>query len=121
MHSRLVANREVNVVVAYGIGRIVLFLVTQGNQEAVGHKLDVLAHELGVHSNQSNRESIGQKLLFDRNCLNDDASDGVRVRALAQVGEEQARKIGVHAFVTRNQLVGEGQAGHQSTLLHPEN
>lgn len=36
------------------------------------------------------------------------------------MGEEQAGEVGVHAFITADQLVGEGQARHESTLLQPE-
>jgi hypothetical protein len=36
------------------------------------------------------------------------------------VGEEETSEIGVQSLVPRDQLVGEGQTGHQTTLLQPE-
>ncbi len=33
---------------------------------------------------------------------------------------EQAAKVGVQALVARDELIAEGQAGHQAALLQPE-
>lgn len=37
-----------------------------------------------------------------------------------ELAEEQAGKLGVHTLVTADELVGEGKAGHKTTLLKPE-
>lgn len=34
---------------------------------------------------------------------------------------KQAGEVGVHAFVTANKLVGEGETWHEAALLNPEN
>ena len=34
--------------------------------------------------------------------------------------EEEAGEVGVHAFVAGDELVGEGEAGHEPALLEPE-
>jgi len=34
--------------------------------------------------------------------------------------EHDAGKITVKSFIPRNELIGEGKAGHQSTFLEPE-
>jgi len=36
------------------------------------------------------------------------------------VGEEEAGEVRVHAFVAGDELVGEGETGHETTLLEPE-
>lgn len=36
------------------------------------------------------------------------------------MGEEEAGKVGVEALVARDELVGEGESGHEATLLKPE-
>ena len=36
------------------------------------------------------------------------------------MGEEQAGKVGVHALVAGDELVGEGEAGHEAAFLEPE-
>ena len=36
------------------------------------------------------------------------------------MAEEQAREVGVHTLVAADELVGEGEAGHEAALLHPE-
>ena len=35
--------------------------------------------------------------------------------------EEEAGEVGVQAFVAGDELVGEGEAGHEAALLEPEN
>ena len=42
-----------------GVGDIVDLLVTECNEKAVSNELDVLAHELGVHANEGDGESVG--------------------------------------------------------------
>lgn len=37
-----------------------------------------------------------------------------------EVGEEEASEIGVKAFVPRDELVGEAEAGHETALFEPE-
>lgn len=37
-----------------------------------------------------------------------------------QVSEEQASKVGVQTLVTRDQLVGECETRHKTSLLEPE-
>ena len=36
------------------------------------------------------------------------------------MGEEQAGEVGVHAFVAGDELVGEGESGHEAAFLEPE-
>lgn len=61
-----------------------------------------------------------QELLLNGDSLDDDVLDNIRVRATLQMSEEQASKVGVHALVTADELVGECKTRHQATLLHPE-
>jgi hypothetical protein len=42
------------------------------------------------------------------------------VWVLLPVAEEEPSKVGVHAFVTADKLVGEGESRHQAMLLEPE-
>lgn len=41
-----------------GVGGVINLLVTKSNKQTISDKLDVLAHELGVHADQGARESI---------------------------------------------------------------
>ena len=83
--------------------------VAERDEEAVGDKLDVLAHELGVHADEADRERVGEELLLDLDRLADDALDRVRVRAALEVREEEAGKVGVEALVARDELVLQGR------------
>lgn len=103
-----------------GVGGVVDLLVAEGEQQAVGDELDVLAHEGGVHAEQGAGEGLGQELLLDGDGLGDDGTDGLVRGARLEEREEQAGKVGVHALVARDELVGEGEAGHEAALLEPE-
>jgi hypothetical protein len=96
-------------------------LVAEGDQEAVCNELDVLRHQLRVHANQTHGERVADELLLDRHGVADDLADALLTQLVHEVLLVQhARKVGVEALVARDQLVGEGQAGHQTTFLHPK-
>jgi hypothetical protein len=65
-------------------------------------------------------ELTGEELLLDDNSLRNDRPHNVGVGATLQVAEEQAGKVCVHALVARDKLIGEGEAGHETTFLEPE-
>ena len=103
-----------------GVGHVPDLGVAKGDEQSVGDKLDVLAHELGVHTDKRNGESVCQELLLDLDRLLDNLGDGVRVRSSSEVGEEETGKVGVKTLVSRDELVGEGESGHETSLLEPE-
>ena len=88
-----------------GVGRIVDFLIPEGEEETVGDELDVLLHERGVHAEQCAGESIGQELLLDRDGLGDDVLYGLLAWAVVEVRKEEASEVGVKTLVTGDQLV----------------
>ena len=55
-----------------GVGRVVVLLVAKGHEETVSDKLDVLAHELGVHAEQGTGKSVSEELLLDPDGLDND-------------------------------------------------
>ena len=103
-----------------GVGSIVDLLVAERDEETVGNKLDVLAHELGVHTDERNGESISQELLFNDDSLFDDLLQELGVGSPPEVTEQEASEVGVHTLVTADQFVGEGKPWHETTLLQPE-
>jgi len=103
-----------------GVLDIVVLGVTEGDQETISDKLDVLFHELSVHTDQHDGQGFGQEFLFDGHGLGDDGIDAFLVGTVAQEGEQEAGKVGVQPFVTGDEFVGEGETGHETTLLEPE-
>ena len=103
-----------------GVGGVVVLLVAKSHEQAVSDKLDVLAHEGGVHAEKTTRKSISQELLLNADGLNDDVLDNLGFRAVVEVREEQTGEVSVETLVTGDKLVGEGETGHQTTLLQPE-
>lgn len=103
-----------------GVGGIVHLAVAESQEQAVGDELNVLAHEGGVHAEQCAGQSLGQEFLLNGNGFGDDGADGLVAGTRLQEGEEQASEVGVHTLVARDELVGEGQAGHETALLQPE-
>nr|GFD42242.1 hypothetical protein [Tanacetum cinerariifolium] len=73
------------------------------------------------HANEAHRQRVGHKLLLNRHRVADDGLHALLGQLVFEVAVEQARKVAMQSFVARNQLVREGQAGHQAALLEPEN
>jgi hypothetical protein len=103
-----------------GVGGVVVLLVAKGDEQTVSDELNVLAHQLGVHAEQTTREGIGQELLLDTDSLDNDVLDNLGLGAVVEVREQQTSEIGVETLVTRNKLVGESETRHQTTLLQPK-
>lgn len=102
------------------VGRVVVLLVTERDEQTVRDKLNVLAHKLSIHADKRARERVAEERLLNRDSLRDDRLDNVWVRAPLEVAEEQAGEIRVQALVTRDELVREGETGHETALLEPE-
>ena len=103
-----------------GVGGVVDLGVAECQEQTVGNELDVLAHEGGVHAEQSAGQSITEKFLLDLDSLGDDSLDGLLAGALVEKREQEASEVSVHALVTRDELVGEGETRHETTLFEPE-
>jgi len=63
-----------------GIRHGVHLVVAESHEEPVSDELDVLAHELGIHSDESNGEGVSEELLFDGNSLDDNLLDEFGMR-----------------------------------------
>lgn len=103
-----------------GVGGVEVLLVTQGHQKTVGNELNVLAHQVSVHTQQSNGKSICQEFLLNGHGLDNDVFHDLLIRTDVQVREQQTGEVRVEALITRDELVGESQTRHQTTLLQPE-
>ena len=94
--------------------------VPERDEQSIGNEFDVLAHQDSVHADEGDGEGVGEELLLNLHSLADDHLDSVGVRTALEVGEEKAGKVGVESLVARDELVGEGETGHESSLLEPE-
>ena len=92
----------------------------QLGQEAVSHELDVLGHQIGVHPDEVHGQCLGDELDLNVHGLGDDAANDVLAGAAQQLVVKQASEVAVQTFVSGDELVGEGQTGHQTSLLEPE-
>ena len=102
------------------ICRVVVLLVAECKQETVSDEFNVLFHELCVDSQQWTRQTVGQESLFDSDCFGDDVLDDLFAGTFAEVAEEETGKVGVETFVSGDEFVGEGQSGHETAFLKPE-
>ena len=59
------------------VGRFVVFLVPEREEQAVGHEFDVLLHEIGVHAQQRARQGFGQEFLLNGDGFGDDVLHGL--------------------------------------------
>jgi hypothetical protein len=58
--------------------------------------------------------------LFDFDCFGDDVLDDLFAGSFTEVAEEKTGKVCVETFVSGDEFVGEGQAGHETTFLEPK-
>ncbi len=94
-----------------------------GNERAlvpVSDELNVLLHELLVHADEAHGKSVADELLLTLDSVPDDAVDGVLGELVLEVRVQQAGKVAVEALVAGDELVGEGEPGHEAALLEPE-
>lgn len=103
------------------VGIVVHLVVSERDEQSIGDESNVLAHELFVHAYERDGQSIGQEFTFEVDGFLDDALHGFRMRSSLEVSEEQACKVGVETFISRDQFVGERQSRHEPSLLEPEN
>jgi hypothetical protein len=103
-----------------GIGGIVKLAVAKSNEKTISTELDVLAHQLRVHSEKSTWQGITQELLLNGDGLGNDCLDSLLARAVVEMREQETSKVCMHALVSGDELIGEGQAWHQTSLLEPE-
>jgi len=94
-------------------------LDAEAGEQTIGDKLNVLGHEAGVHADELAIEGLADELTLDLDGAANDALNVLGGERVLEHGVEQAREIGVETFITRDQLVGEGEAGHEATLLEP--
>ena len=59
------------------VGRFIVFLIAEREEQAVGHELDVLLHEVGVHAQQRAGQGLGQEFLLDGDGFGDDVLHGL--------------------------------------------
>lgn len=99
---------------------VVVLLIAECNQKTVSDEFDVLLHEFGVDSQQWARQTVCQEALFDFDCFGDDVLDDLFAGTFAEMAEKETSKVGVEAFVSGDEFVGECQSRHETTFLQPE-
>jgi hypothetical protein len=50
-------------------------LASKGNEQLISTEFDLITHHRGVHSNQFDWKSVGNKFRFDVNCPADNIND----------------------------------------------
>ena len=60
--------------------------ITQLKKQAIGHELNVLAHELGVHANQLTGQRLGDELLLNLHGLADNLVSILLTQFVGQLG-----------------------------------
>jgi hypothetical protein len=103
-----------------GVGRVVDLGVAESQEQTVGDELNILTHEGGVHAEECAGQRVAEELLLDLDGLGDDSADGLLAGTVVEEREEEAGEVRVHALVARDELVGEGEARHETALLEPE-
>mmetsp|Transcript_45801 Transcript_45801/g.109054 ORF Transcript_45801/g.109054 Transcript_45801/m.109054 type:complete len:200 (+) Transcript_45801:226-825(+) len=93
--------------------------MTQGYQQTIGNKLNVLGHQIAVHSDEVARERLANELLLHLHGTADDRVNNILRQLVLQLLVNQAGKVSVQSFISRNQFIGERKARHETALLQP--
>jgi hypothetical protein len=93
----------------------------EGEEETVGHKLDVLVHQVRVHTYELDGQGFRNEALLYFDCIGHYLLYARVWKFVLQVGVNEAGKVCVHSFVAADQLVRECKARHQSSLFYPVN
>mmetsp|Transcript_20425 Transcript_20425/g.70531 ORF Transcript_20425/g.70531 Transcript_20425/m.70531 type:complete len:285 (+) Transcript_20425:914-1768(+) len=103
-----------------GVGGVVELWVPEREQKPIGHVLDVLRHELGIHAHEGDGQRVLDEVPLDLDGVADDlVDDGVRELRL-QALVQRAGKVAMQALVARDELVCEAEARQQAALAEPE-
>jgi hypothetical protein len=100
-----------------GVGRVEKLLDSEGCDEVVGNELNVLAHHTSVDPDEVHREGLGHKLLLHLYSVGHDFQHTLLGQLVLQHSVQQAREVAVQTLITGDELVGEGEARHEATLL----
>merc|ERR1711884_146542 len=104
-----------------GVGCVVHLVAIKLHQKPVGHELNVLHHEISVHTYEATGKSFCEELALNVDGVLDNLIDPLLAGFVHQVPEHEAGEVSVKSLVPRDQLIAEAQARHQTSLLQPEN
>mmetsp|Transcript_8733 Transcript_8733/g.13966 ORF Transcript_8733/g.13966 Transcript_8733/m.13966 type:complete len:277 (-) Transcript_8733:444-1274(-) len=99
---------------------LVMTRASQGYQQAVGTELNVLLHQSRVHADQLDGKSISNEFLLNVHGMCDNLHNAVNGKFVLQLAVQEASKVTVQSFITRDKFVRKGQSWHQATLLEPK-
>jgi hypothetical protein len=102
------------------VNHMINLFIPQRHQQPIRDEFDILIHQSRIHPDERNGECVGEEFLFDRYGFHDDVLDGIGMRAFTEVTEEETCKVGVHAFVTGDELVGKSKTRHETAFLEPK-
>merc|ERR1719159_2061330 len=89
------------------------------NKEPICNKFDVRCHQLTVHADQVTRESLADECFFSFHCAINHVMNHIVRQLVLQHAVEQAGKVCMKTFISRNQLIGESESWHHATFLQP--
>jgi hypothetical protein len=91
------------------------------NGKTVSHKLDILAHEFCIHTNQFTWQGFRNEVLLNLHGLTNNVMGILLAEFVLDLAVQQTRKLSVQTLITRNQFIALRQSWLQTTLLEPLN
>ena len=67
------------------VGRFVVFLVPEGQKQAIGYEFDILLHQTRIHAQQRTRQCLCQKFLLDCHSLGYDVLHSLLAWSVVQM------------------------------------
>jgi hypothetical protein len=85
-----------------GILNAIVLRDTKREKESVCNELDVLRHQVRIHTNKLNWQGFRNKFLFDFDCAVDNLDDSLVGYFVLKVLVKQTCEVGVHTFISRD-------------------
>ena len=88
--------------------------------QTIGHELNLLSHEVCVHSNKTAGKSLADELLLENHRLTNQITKNLRIGLLGLLMVESHREERVKSFIARDELIAERESRKKTPLLEPE-
>ena len=82
-----------------GVGAVEQLAVSEGLEEAISDKFDVLSHEVRVHANEVTGEGIADEFAFNFDGASDDFMNELLGESVLEHRVEETSEIGMQSFV----------------------
>ena len=95
------------------------FRVSEGDEQPIGHEFDVLGHETRVHADEVAFKCVTYEFALNLHSPAHYVNNNIVGQFVFKHRVHKASELGVKAFISRDELVREGESGHKASFFKP--